>query len=157
MQVEPAQVEGHDRTGHGAGDDPAAVVAQQRHQLLDPGATGDVGHRIQPVRHGRGDLLGEIAGIPGHDVRRAGVAHRAGLGAAGDGHDIGAAGGGQLHQGQADATGGTGDQHRLAGSHAPLARACPSRFRRPPVGTPARSSLNGESVTSCACVAGTTT
>jgi hypothetical protein len=83
-----------------------------------PGPPGDVGHGIEAGRHGRGDLLGEIADVPGNDVRGAGVCQRTGLGAAGDGHDIGAAGGGQLHQGQTDAAGGTGDQHRLAGPQA---------------------------------------
>ena len=156
MQVEPAQVEGHDRTGNGAGDDPAAVVAQQRHQLLDPGATSDVGHRIEPGGQGRSDLLGQIAGVPGDDVSRAGGSQRSGLRAAGDGHDSGAAGRGQLHQRQPDAAGGTGDQHRLT-----LPQPCSfEHAHRGSVGhRQARELLVAQRriADTCACGAGTTT
>ncbi len=50
VQVEPAKIEGNHWARHGPRDDPAAVVAQQRHQPLDPPATGDIGHRVQPAR-----------------------------------------------------------------------------------------------------------
>ena len=118
-QVEAAYVELDQVAAERPRDHPSPAVAQQAQGLGDEGAGHHVDDHVDALGAGSGQGLAQVAlgAVDGH-VRARGP-HLLGVHAAGDRHDPGPTGRGELHGRQPHAAGGAGDHHGVGGRRVP--------------------------------------